>query len=342
MNTINSDIIITSGYNIEGYRIKRYINYISAVTVLGTGFSNSLEATVAEFTGSRSSGYEEKLSEAASSSIRELKRRASAMGANAIIGLDVDYCSRGISGVSAGGTAVLCEADESHYRYLPVHNYNISVPFNISGLSYRPAAHGRTDIFLNGCVYGGQTLSAISATIDMTTIFNEPIPQFSVTFPKISRKQYGVFETAEILVNLNTSVFDEVKKVCVHADKYIIGDEILYADINEERHISLSDVQLTELRRTSNIDAVRPNLKGAERWECCCGQDNPPHEEYCLRCHRNSSGEMKINGVYMSSPPIVAENGMWECPCCGKLHQPREKCWSCGNTFYTGKPPATV
>ena len=66
MNTINSDIIITSGYNIEGYRIKRYINYISAVTVLGTGFSNSLEATVAEFTGSRSSGYEEKLSEAAS------------------------------------------------------------------------------------------------------------------------------------------------------------------------------------------------------------------------------------------------------------------------------------
>ena len=337
MNNKNSDIIITSGYNIEGYRIKRYINYISAVTVLGTGFSNSLEATVAEFTGSRSSGYEEKLSEAASSSIRELKRRASAIGANAIIGLDVDYCSRGVSGVIAGGTAILCEADESQYREMYVYNYNTALPFNISCIGYRSAGAGISHIYLKGRVYGSNTLSAIAATIDLYTIFGDKLSPMNVIFPKIIRNQYGAFKTTPVRVQSDVSVFDTVKKAHVYVNKYMINEDTIISDNKDNHLISLSASELQKLRNSLNIDAVRPNSINTDIWECCCGWDNVPGAERCCRCYRTPSGAMEVNGTYMFLPPIVTENGMWECPCCGKLQQPREKCWSCGNTFYTEK-----
>ena len=95
--------------------------------------------------------------------------------------------------------------------------------------------------------------------------------------------------------------------------------------------------EIENLRYSLNIDAVRENSVTPIVWECCCGHDNSPDSASCSRCHRLNSKGTKIISTDTFLPPIVTENGMWECPCCGKLQQPREKCWSCGNTFYTEK-----
>ncbi|MDD6202741.1 MAG: heavy metal-binding domain-containing protein, partial [Lachnospiraceae bacterium] len=63
--------------------------------------------------GGRSSSYEEELIEARQNAIREMERRASAMGANAVVGVDIDYevlgADNGMLMVTASGTAVIVE-----------------------------------------------------------------------------------------------------------------------------------------------------------------------------------------------------------------------------------------
>lgn len=57
-NTIMA-VLLTSGYNFEGYKIKKYMGFCSGECVLGTGFFSALNAGVADFLGSNSSMYEE-------------------------------------------------------------------------------------------------------------------------------------------------------------------------------------------------------------------------------------------------------------------------------------------
>ena len=66
-------VLLTSGYNFEGYKIKKYMGFCSGECVLGTGFFSALNAGVADFLGSNSSMYEEKLSKAKLAAIKELQ-----------------------------------------------------------------------------------------------------------------------------------------------------------------------------------------------------------------------------------------------------------------------------
>lgn len=100
--------MVTSGFNFEGYKITKYIGFYSEECALGTGFLSSLDAGLADFFGSNSSIYEvyiyeEKLSNAKAAAISELKKLSADHGANAIIGIDVDYTtfSADIMGVIA-------------------------------------------------------------------------------------------------------------------------------------------------------------------------------------------------------------------------------------------------
>ena len=143
------DLIITSGFNFEGYKITKYIGFYSGECALGTGFLSSLDAGIADFFGSNSSIYEEKLLKAKSAAISELKKLAAEHGANAIIGIDVDYTtfSADIMGVIANGTAVKIEkiserndmisnnisGDEKNI-YFPIISYyeNLTIrPYNL-------------------------------------------------------------------------------------------------------------------------------------------------------------------------------------------------------------------
>ena len=98
-------MILTSGYNLEGYDIVSYIGYESARAVIGTGFFSSLDASVSDFFGVRSNMYEDKLDLAEKAAREQLIRKAKHMGGNAIIGIDVDYTTftADLMGVIVGG-----------------------------------------------------------------------------------------------------------------------------------------------------------------------------------------------------------------------------------------------
>lgn len=106
-------MITTTTPSVEGKRITEYKGIVFGEVVSGVNFIKDVAASFSNFFGGRSSSYEEELIEARQNAIREMERRASAMGANAVVGVDIDYevlgADNGMLMVTASGTAVIVE-----------------------------------------------------------------------------------------------------------------------------------------------------------------------------------------------------------------------------------------
>ena len=101
-------ILVTTTPALEGYRITRYIEVVSAETILGTGFFSELAAWAADLLGTESRALGWKTRTARESSLRKLRERALEVGADAVIGTSFAYSSNSRSMVSVivTGTAV--------------------------------------------------------------------------------------------------------------------------------------------------------------------------------------------------------------------------------------------
>jgi len=106
-------MIITTTPSVEGRRIVDYRGIVFGEVVSGVDFVRDLAASFTNFFSGRSGGYEEELVMARQNAINEMAQRAAAVGANAVVGVDVDYEVLGDDGnmlmVTASGTAVVIE-----------------------------------------------------------------------------------------------------------------------------------------------------------------------------------------------------------------------------------------
>ena len=103
-------MLVTTTPIIEGKRIIRYYGIVSGETIIGANVFRDFLAGIRDFVGGRSGAYEEVLRQAKDTAIREMEEQAARLGANAVIGVDLDYETVGGSGsmlmVTAAGTAV--------------------------------------------------------------------------------------------------------------------------------------------------------------------------------------------------------------------------------------------
>lgn len=106
-------MIMTTTPSIEGHKITSYFGVITGEAIMGANIMRDLFASITDVIGGRSGAYEEKLQDARQIALRELEERAARLGANAVVGIDLDYEVVGQSGsmlmVSASGTAVRVE-----------------------------------------------------------------------------------------------------------------------------------------------------------------------------------------------------------------------------------------
>lgn len=106
-------MIITTTPSIEGKTIVNYLGIVSSEAVVGANIFRDLFASIRDIVGGRTSSYEGVLRRAKESALREIQENAKEMGANAIVGIDLDYETVGSNGsmlmVSASGTAVVIE-----------------------------------------------------------------------------------------------------------------------------------------------------------------------------------------------------------------------------------------
>jgi len=101
-------MIITTTPTIQGKEIREYLGIVTGEAILGANIVKDLFASITDIVGGRSSAYEKELTRARKIALQEMEENAKSMGANGIVGVDLDYetVREGMLMVSVSGTAV--------------------------------------------------------------------------------------------------------------------------------------------------------------------------------------------------------------------------------------------
>jgi uncharacterized protein YbjQ (UPF0145 family) len=110
---MSASVVLSTTPGIEGKRITRYCGIVTGEAILGANIFKDLFAGIRDIVGGRSATYERELRRARELALDELAQNAAALGANAVVGIDLDYETVGGQGsmlmVSVSGTAVAIE-----------------------------------------------------------------------------------------------------------------------------------------------------------------------------------------------------------------------------------------
>jgi uncharacterized protein YbjQ (UPF0145 family) len=106
-------MIVTTTNSVEGHRIVRYHGIVTGQAIMGANIFRDLFASIRDIVGGRAGSYEKVLKQGRDEAMAEIQEEARRLGANAIIGIDLDYGAMG-SGesmlmISVSGTAVTLE-----------------------------------------------------------------------------------------------------------------------------------------------------------------------------------------------------------------------------------------
>jgi uncharacterized protein YbjQ (UPF0145 family) len=105
-------MILSTTSTLDGRPVSKYLGVVTGEAIIGANVFRDLFAAVRDIVGGRSATYERALAEARETAMTEMSQRAQALGANAVIGIDLDYevlgQGNGMLMVSVSGTAVVC------------------------------------------------------------------------------------------------------------------------------------------------------------------------------------------------------------------------------------------
>jgi uncharacterized protein YbjQ (UPF0145 family) len=106
-------MIVSTTPSLEGKTITEYKGLVTGETIIGANIFRDIFASIRDVVGGRSSSYEQVLREAKDIAVKEMKEAAQALGANGVVGVDLDYetlgSANGMLMVTAAGTAVIIE-----------------------------------------------------------------------------------------------------------------------------------------------------------------------------------------------------------------------------------------
>ncbi|WP_018085328.1 YbjQ family protein [Desulfurispora thermophila] len=102
-------MLLTTTPTIEGRPVQKYLGIVTGEAIMGANIVRDLFASITDIVGGRSGAYETKLAQAREIALSEMAAQASRLGANAVVGIDLDYevIREGMLMVTASGTAVV-------------------------------------------------------------------------------------------------------------------------------------------------------------------------------------------------------------------------------------------
>lgn len=266
---MKKNILMTSGYNFEGYTISNYLGVYSGECALGTGFLSTLGASFADFFGTNSTMYSDKLKKAKDFAINQLVEQVTNAGGDAIIGLDIDYVSfsADIMGVVATGTAVkLCSTlsqPEADQKYT-ISTTNAQLPFRATFL------HVNTSIS-TGCLcslelFHMQTsaVSAVLTDITFTDIFYRETTIKDIVFTGFKPETARNLMSDPVICNVSSDIFRLLAHIKLTVKKYVTEeglvslseDEIEYSSINDCKEDS-KDFVSELLLKAGSLDSAK-------------------------------------------------------------------------------------
>jgi uncharacterized protein YbjQ (UPF0145 family) len=106
-------MLLTTTNTIENHTVTKYIGLVTGEAIIGANLFKDIFAGIRDIVGGRSGSYEQVLREAKDNALAEMEDNAKRIGANAVIGIDLDYETVGQNGsmlmVTASGTAIVYE-----------------------------------------------------------------------------------------------------------------------------------------------------------------------------------------------------------------------------------------
>jgi uncharacterized protein YbjQ (UPF0145 family) len=101
-------MIVSTTPIIQGKEIKEYLGIVTGEAIMGANIVKDIFASITDIVGGRSAAYEKELTRARDIAVQEMEENAKSLGANAILGVDLDYetVREGMLMVTVSGTAV--------------------------------------------------------------------------------------------------------------------------------------------------------------------------------------------------------------------------------------------
>lgn len=235
---------LTSGFNFENYEITDYLGFCSGEYALNTKFLSDFNLL---------SSYSEKLEEAQKNALDILINNATQMGADAIIGLDIDYTTddHDIMGVIANGTAVTIQSTLKEPAVpvkINVINYNPDLEFRVSSLTILPDVEKPT---VTATLFGkaSENITGVLADIFLVDIFDELHPVHCTGFSRFdAAPNFTTSISTSVPCNLELDILPLIKYAKVVIKKYISGNTVITASDND----GLLDIEPEDISENSN------------------------------------------------------------------------------------------
>lgn len=325
---MSKNFIISTTDDIEGCPIKKYIDVINVNTVVGTNVFSDIAASFTDFFGGKSTSYKNKLESMFNDVKEKLKQKAINIGANAIVGLRMDFDE--ISGkdksmfmVSASGTACIIDFKQSNYTenkelthvdqqaleneinrrqvILDVTNNKTSINEWFEFLMENPQVElidSLLDIYIYYWNLKNETtlfniarvLSVLPKEALLPKVYEKYI-EYNNAIRKLIRDCY-LFDPKYILPLFDTNVDAAINIIDTKSESYSREDIDLMLKIKSKIEI---------LPDTGKIEIVKSGIIGKEQKKFICqnGHKNDPDFEFCERCGLNIKGltQVKVNKI---------------------------------------------
>lgn len=226
--------MMTTGFDFQGYNIKEYLGVCSGECALGTGFLSSLEAGFADFLGSNSSMYSDKLRGAKEYALNQLVNDVKEKGGNAIIGLNINYAtfSADIMGVIATGTAVIIAPVDSIHSALTNRN-KLPIHMATSGLTFCPQNiyvtknSNACDLSLEIFCVEQPAPTHILADISTVSFFDETTTYSQISFLQLKEATSNLYLSQPMPSAIPYDILYNSKYVNVYIKKYVSNNNVV-------------------------------------------------------------------------------------------------------------------
>ncbi len=283
------NIMLTTGNGFEGYEIVEYLGFVNGQIALSSNFFKDLSSNLADITTQESRSFTYKLESASENAIENLKNVAAKKGANAIIGVELNYTGfwNNAVGTVASGTAVLIRKKEAIHKVttakIGVSNYyNALIPRPVEVvLAGEDNVVKISPLFYN---YNQEEIKAVRCDIELTNFYGEKLLLQSIDFV-FEKNNVTKMQAEFVECKLPMKDIALIKDVKVYVQKYVTSKGV-FAPETDPIDIELSLKSLEALREKRGKDAVEKYCSDGTTWLCNCGYINAAGDEECAVCGR--------------------------------------------------------
>ena len=291
------EIMLTTGNDFAGYEIVEYLGFVNGQIALSANFFKDLAANLAELTAQESTAFTNKLESASENAIDNLIKVAEKKGANAVIGVELNYTgfSNNAIGTVASGTAVtICKKDELHKGVtskLYVSNYyNMLMPRPVEiTLTSVGNVVKISPLFYN---YNQEEIKAVRCDIQLTNYYEEKLMLQGIDFV-FEKNNITKLQAEFVDCKLPVKDIPLIKDVKVFVKKYVTSKGVFVPE-TDSIDVTISKRSFETLKDKRGKDAVERYKSDGTTWLCNCGYINAAGDEECSICGRKEE-ELKMN-----------------------------------------------